>query len=131
MSSHGSVIHQCDVSGKNLCQIRNFWLCIRQVIKQWLIQKWSGPGVTEWSEPTTWRLGHSEGGLGGCGRGMFPLLELSAKAKDILDAKHQAGMPYEHKVCTVFIIHPRPPLDQPLIKPGMHGKRNEKRTGPS
>ena len=45
---------------------------------------------------TTWRLGHSGGG------GMCPLLEENVKAKDILYAKRY-GMPYEHKVCTVFI----------------------------
>ena len=52
--------------------------------------------MTEWSEPTTWRLGRSEGGLGGCGRGMFRLLKLSAKAKDILYAMQTSS---QFKAC--------------------------------
>ena len=40
----------------------------------------------------------------GVWEGMCPLLEviISAKANDILHAKHQ-GMPYEHNVCTSSI----------------------------
>ena len=48
------------------------------------------PEIVEWGrEPYHMAtIGHSEGGLGRCGRGIFPLLKESVKAKDILYAKH-------------------------------------------